>query len=38
MEWFKVISQFIVSLIWPGIVLTLVLLFRKEIRGDAERH
>jgi len=33
MEWFKVISQLIVSLIWPGIVLTLVLLFRKEIRG-----
>jgi hypothetical protein len=33
MEWFKVISQVIVSLIWPGIVLTLVLLFRKEIRG-----
>ena len=33
MEWFKVISQFIVSLIWPGIVLTLALLFRKEIRG-----
>jgi hypothetical protein len=33
MEWFKVISQFFVGLIWPSIVLTLVLLFRREIRG-----
>lgn len=32
MEWFKVFTQFIGILIWPMIVLTLTLLFRKEIR------
>ena len=33
MEWLKIITQFIGSLIWPTIVLTLALLFRKEIRN-----
>jgi len=33
MEWFKVISQFIVGLIWPTTVLTFILLFREEIRS-----
>lgn len=33
MEWFKIITQFIGTLLWPTIVLALALLFRKEIRS-----
>src|SRR6202040_830766 len=33
MEWFKAASQLVGTLIWPGVVLTIVLIFRRELRG-----
>jgi hypothetical protein len=33
MEWFKIVSQFVSSIIWPSVVLLIVLIFRRELRN-----
>ncbi len=31
MEWFKILSQLVSNLVWPTVVLTIVLIFRREL-------
>ena len=33
MEWFKIALQFVGTLVWPAVVLTIVMIFRRELSG-----
>ncbi len=33
MEWFKIALQFVGTLVWPAVILTIVMIFRRELRG-----
>ena len=33
MEWFHIALRFVGTLVWPAVILTIVMIFRRELRG-----